>query len=175
MRNRILSAVPYDHDGNLADAYNWYCSIAPDDNSWIIFWDADLMILTPKYEHLMLEIAEKNPKYDLWTIYTNRVKCRHQIIKSLFEEVDIREHRKKAIELYKDYRYSVKNVKIISGYCMMFKKKTWKKFPFRGRGLLGVDNNFSRDIHKAGGKVGLMEGVYGLHYYRFNEGVNFKP
>lgn len=176
MKNSIWSFVPYDHEGNIADAYNRYCEVVPNDNDWIILWDADLMVLTPKYEHLMFEVAERNPQYSLWTIYTNRVTCRPQLIKSLFEESDIREHRKKALELYENYTYSVKDIhRSISGYCMMFKKKTWEKIGFSGKGLFGVDTIFSNKIRHGGGKIGLMEGVYGFHYYRFNEGVNFQP
>jgi hypothetical protein len=58
---------------------------------------------------------------------------------------------------------------------MMFQKKTWKKYGgFKGNGLFGVDTRFSRDVLRSGNMIGLMEGVYGFHYYRLNEGVNFK-
>lgn len=176
IKNKVWSFVPYDYDGNIANAYNRYCEMVPSDDDWIIVWDADFMVLTPRYEHLMLEVAENNPEYSLWTIYTNRVACRPQLIKSLFGEADVREHRKKALDLYENYRYSVKDIgRSISGYCMMFRKSTWKKFNFRGDGLFGVDTIFSNRIRQSGGKIGLMEGVYGFHYYRYLEGVNFEP
>jgi hypothetical protein len=173
----IYSFQPYDQNANLADAYNKHCKIVPDDDDWIVLRDADFMMLTPKYENLMYEIVNQHTEYDLWTCYTNRVRCRPQLQKDLFNEPDIRKHRERALYLYKNNRYDVKEIKrVISGYFMMFKKKTWKRVGgFKGKGMFGVDTYFSRDILHDNGRIGLMEGVYGLHYYRFNEGVKFSP
>ena len=168
--------IPYDQGGNLADAYNRYCSIVPGDNDWIIIWDGDVMVLTPEWEKVIKDTIRIYPNYTLYTCYTNRVKCRPQLQKDLFHEPDIRKHRKRALELYNTRRHHVKEIRrVISGYCMIFQKKTWKRFPFRGKGIIGIDTYFSRDILMAGLGIGLIEGVYVYHYYKFNEGVRFEP
>jgi len=171
----IYSFQPYDQEGNLARAYNEHCKLVPNDDDWIVLRDADFMMLTPEYEKVMWEVVQANPMYELWTCYTNRVKCSNQIIKEMYNEPRMDVHRDKAIELYYSKRHNVKRInRVISGYLMMFQKKTWKRHPFRVgvSAFFGVDTRFSRDILKRGGKIGLMEGVYGMHYYRFNEGFN---
>lgn len=175
----IYAFVPYGNNGNLAKAYNDHCELVPNDNDWIILWDADVMVLTPRYQEVMEEAVKANPEYELFTCYTNRVKCKPQLVKEMFYVSDIKEHRNKAVELYKNKRRSIKNIRrVISGHCMMFQKKTWKKYKFRaykGDGMFGVDTLFSRDILRGGGKIGLIEAVYAYHYYRFNEGTSAVP
>jgi len=175
MGNMIYAFQPYDQEGNLAKAYNKHVELVPNDDDWIVLRDADFMMLTPEYEKVMLEMVNLYPEYKLWTCYTNRVKAKPQIIKELYSEPRMDVHRNKAIELYNTKRHSVKEIgRVISGYVMMFQKKTWKACgKFRGNGMFGIDTRFSHDILKKGWKIGLMEGVYGMHYYRFNEGHNF--
>lgn len=166
----------YDLDGNLAKGYNDHCKIVPKDNDWIMIFDGDFEFLTPYYGHVINEYIKRYPEYDLWTSYVNRVNCRPQLQKDMFYIPDIRDHKERAIKLYETKRYDVKPiVRVISGYCMIFKKSTWKKFPFRGQGVMGIDTKFSRDILKSGGKIGLMEAVYGFHYYRWNENTTATP
>lgn len=177
MKNKVWAFQPYDMDGNLADAYNRHCELVPNSEDWIILIDADFMFLTPKYEHVIAEYLEKYPEYKLWTCYTGRVKCKPQLQKDMFYEMDMREHRKRALELYENKKYEVKPIKrVISGYCMIFQKKTWEEVGgFNGIGMFGVDTRFSRRILKMGGNIGLMEAVYGMHYYRALEGTNAEP
>jgi GT2 family glycosyltransferase len=167
----------YDVGGNLADAYTNHCNLVPKDEDWIMLLDGDFMILTPEYGHVINQYIKKYPEYALWTIYTNRVMCKPQLVKELFYEGDIRKHREKALELYETKRYDVKPiVRSISGYCMIFQKKTFNRFKFRGKGVFGgTDTAFSLDVLRSGGKIGLMEAVYGFHYYRFNEGTKAVP
>ena len=171
----IWTFQPYDHRGveYLKYAYDECCRLVPGDNDWIVLRDADLMILTPEYEKVMLETADKHPEYDLWTCYTNRVMCIPQVIEEMFYEPDLQKHREKALELYRKKRNKAKRVKVpVSGYQMMFRKKTWKRLNgFSDGEGPAADTIFSRKVLDSGGRIGLMEGVYGFHYYRFNEGV----
>jgi len=167
----IYTFQPYDLEGKIDRAYNEHIKLVPRDNDWIALRDADFMMLTPKYEHLIHEMIKKYPQIDLWTCYTNRVNCKKQIIKEMYNEPRMDVHRNKAIELYTTKKYDMKPIaRSISGYFMLFKKSTWKKVGgFRGNKFYGIDTNFSNDVLRAGMLIGLMEGLYGMHYYRFNE------
>lgn len=167
----IYTFQPYDMEGKIAKAYNAHIKLVPTRNDWIVLRDADFMMLTPKYEHLMYEMTVRHPEIDLWTCYTNRVKCKAQIIRELYNEPRMDVHRNKALELYETKKYDMKIIRgTISGYFMMFTKHTWQKAGgFKGEKFYGVDTKFSKDVLRAGLKIGLMEGVYGMHYYRFNE------
>lgn len=167
----------YDLKGNIAEAYNRHIDLVPNDEDWCVVADADFMFLTPRYGEVISEYLRRYPEYTLWTVYTNRVKCRPQLIKEMFFEDRMSKHREKAVELYENKRYSVKRLhRVISGYVMIFKKKDWKRLgKFRGEGLYGIDTRFSRDVLIRGERIGLMEAVYGMHYYRFNDGIKFNP
>lgn len=107
----------------------------------------------------------------------------------MFYEPDVRNHRKRAEELYEQQviskKYDIKLIRrSISGYCMLFKKSTWKKVggfkkensQFKGGGFFGVDSIFSYDVLSSGGIIGLMEGIYGFHCYRiWDKGCMVKP
>lgn len=158
----------YDLDGNIAQAYNSHIELVPRDEDWIVLTDADFMFLTPSYGHIISEYLRRYKGYKLWTVYTNRVACRPQLQKDMFYELNIRKHKERAKWLGENKKYSIKEIKrVISGYCMIFQKKTWKEMGrFRGSGLFGIDTRFSHDILVSGEKIGLMEAVYGFHFYR---------
>ncbi len=64
-----------------------------------------------------------------------------------------------------------KDAKSISGMMMLFRKKTWLLVGgFYERGILDVDKIFSREITSRGMKIGIMQGMYIMHYYRLVEG-----
>ena len=169
---KIWEITPYGFDRNYGKACNEFCSIIPGDEDWIIVKDYDFMFLTPSHQHLISEIVKRNPEVGLFTCYTNRVKAKKQIRPHMFSNPNLGDHRKEAILLSETRRYDLKDLnKVISGYVMIFQKKVWEEVGGFKDGLLAVDNNFSRKILNSGRKVMLMEGVYGMHYYRFNEGV----
>ncbi len=170
---RIWQFVPYSLEGNLGQAYNEYIGLVPKDDDWIFLCDGDVMILTPRYLHLIQEIIERNPDVGMFTTYTNRVQSKVQIVSDMFEERDIIRHRMTALHLYDEHKYDLKEInQMISGYCMIFKKSVWKEIGgFTTEGMLGVDNDFSSRVLKSGRKIMLMKGVYALHYYRMAEGI----
>ena len=78
--------------------------------------------------------------------------------------------------LHAEYYTKVKYIeREISGMLMLFRKSTWKEVgKFNETGLLGIDNEFSLSVVGNGGKIGIMCGVYILHYYRLMEGYMYK-
>lgn len=168
----IFEFKPYSLEGNIGNAYNHYCSLVKD-TDYIVLYDADTMVLTPGHGHMLSEVISKYGNiFKLFTCYTNRVNNKNQIIEELFDEPDIRVHRKKAIELY-NKELNVKRISEspgVRGFMIMFSKDTWQQVSgFRDDGILGVDCDFSRRVSKIG-NIGLIENMYVLHYYRLNEG-----
>lgn len=177
---KIWHFIPYSLSKNYGKACNEYCELIQDDEDWIAIQDADCMILTPDYGHLLYKIISNHSDIGLFTCYVNRIKPNEknlqQYIPQMFAEFDIREHREKALELYNTKRHDLKELnRVISGYFMLFQKKTWKEVGgFCEEGILKVDNKFSRAILEKGKKIMLIESMYILHYYRMLEGVNNK-
>lgn len=165
--------TPYSLDGDLGAACNKCCEIVPDDNDWILISDQDSMILTPEYGHLISSYIEKYPDVDLFTCRTNRVNNKLQLEPGMFDATDIPTHRRKAVELSKKPLSLTYTTRVISGYFMLFQKKTWTKYKFRENRFYGVDTYFSRDVLRDG-KIGIMDNIYSMHYYRMIEGVGKK-
>jgi GT2 family glycosyltransferase len=172
----IYHFVPYSLEKNYGKACNDYCRIVPNNDDWIVIQDADCMILTPNYGTILQKYIYMYPDTGIFTIWTNRVKPNNknlqQYLPEMFNEVDIRKHREKALTLYSLNNGNIKEInRIISGYFMMFKKSTWVEVGgFKEQGILKIDNDFSRKVLYSGKKILLMGMVYCFHYYRLNEG-----
>ena len=171
----IYEVVPYSFEKDYGAACNKQCELIPNDNDWIVVRDTDVMSLTPSHLHKIKEAIDRHPETGLFTVLTNRVKQHKQVADmSLFENSDIKVHRQLALDL------AAKPIDVpiipyvISGYCMIFKKSTWKKVGGFKSGILGVDNNFSWRMRQHGFDVRLMKNVYYYHYYRHLEGVEWK-
>ena len=171
----IYYFTPYSLDKNLGEAYNRYMELLPSDDDWACFLDGDTMFLTPDWGHLIQSAIEKNPGAGMFTCYTNRVNNKEQLYRGYFNTSrDVVAHRNIAKVCHETGRNRVKPLtRPLSGMMMIIQKKTWREFPFSD-GLLGVDNDISRRLLKAGRSILLMESIYLLHYYRLAEGRTYK-
>jgi GT2 family glycosyltransferase len=167
----IYYFTPYSFEKNIGDAYNQYMELLPNDEDWACFIDGDAMFLIPDFGHVIADVVERYPDTGMFTAYTNRVANRQQLYRGKFSDnADIRYHRNIARVCKEVNHHNVTDLQLpISGVIMVIQKKTWKEFPF-SEGMLGVDNDISRRMLQSGRKVQLMQGIYMLHYYRFNEG-----
>jgi len=168
---------PYSTDKDLGKAYNDYMALLPNQDDWACLTDGDTMFLMPDYGHQIQQIIDLHPDTGLFTCLTNRVGCLEQCYnRHISNERDILKHKRIASDCYAR-KHQVKQLHgIISGHCMIVQKKTWEevgKFP-EGIGILSVDNGFSQKILDHKKKILLMEGVYLLHYYRMETGINDK-
>jgi GT2 family glycosyltransferase len=188
---KIWYFTPFSTSGNYGDECNQYCKLVLSDDDYICITDYDFMLLTSNFDKQLKDIIEKykNDNVGLFTCVTNRSgslpQCHSQVIS---EDSDIRNHRKIALQLQREKYDSIKDLgHIISGHLMLFKKKDWasiggfpdevtEKMKLKGitKNILSVDNRYSNRALKHGYKVYLMEGVYGIHYYRLNEGIQSK-
>ena len=166
--------IPYSTEKNLGAAANAMISEIPDPERWVLMTDADVMMLTPNYGHIIQKVIRDYPDTGLFTCVTNRVKNHQQLINGhINEDPNMRTHRRTAKERYYEYGTSCITLKEhISGFFMLFKKATWQKVGgFHKKGILRVDNIFSQAILDAGYKIRLIQGIYALHYYRMNETI----
>lgn len=83
-----------------------------------------------------------------------------------FDNMDMKFHRSRAEQLYKEnYGKVVEVKKPIAGLMMLFPKSTWNKVKFLER-CIWADSAMSKILMKKRMKIGIMTGVYVMHYYR---------
>lgn len=168
--------TPYSLSKDLGKVYNDACRLIPDDH-WICLTDYDTLFLTPDAISIMHEYVRRNPEAGLLTPFTNRIHpTSPQLLGGKVSEVpDISWHIKKA-EAQKEFLYQVTEIeKNVSGFVMLFSKKTWNEVKFReGAGCLGVDTMFWKELKAKGKKMLRMDGLYVWHTYRLNTNINDK-
>jgi GT2 family glycosyltransferase len=155
--------------------YNECCRLVSD-RDWICLWDADVMSFhTFANWNLFLEQAiNENPDVWLFGCTTGRIGTHKQRTgKTQCQNPNMVYHRNISEERFKTFGLNVrKDVGSISGLMMLFSKTAWQALGgFTETGMLGVDTDFSKRIIGAGGKIGILQGVYVMHYYRMVEGV----
>lgn len=160
--------TPYSNEKNLGKAYNESVSLLPD-NSWACVTDYDVMFLTPDCGRILHDYAVKYPETGIFTCLTNRIHpmAKDQLLNGVSDFTDILIHTKIA-QSQREKLYQVKEIDHpISGFLMMFSKKTWVNHNFpEDRKCLGVDNVFSDSVLRSGLKICVMEGLYVWHSYR---------
>jgi len=168
---RIWYFQPFAADKNIGKEYNHYCSIVPD-NDWICITDHDSMWLHPHTKKQLEDIiAEQGNKYDLLGCLTNRLASAQQCYNGkLSDDPNILNHYGIAEELYNNnYAVVTQAMGGIAGLLMLMPKKTWERIKFQENDI-AFDTTFCRKLliqHK--GKIGIMQGVYLFHYYRFHQ------
>lgn len=166
---KVHYGVPYALDMNLGRAYNDFCESVPD-GDWICLMDADSMFLTNNYGKLIAQTIKKNPEYSMFGCVTNRLRAKDQLVDGMYEDPNMLNHKKVAEYVSMENYTKVTQVdKPIAGLMMVFKKEDWKRNKFRN-GLIGIDTMFGQGMLDLGLRIGVMQGVYKLHYYRMMEG-----
>lgn len=169
----MIFVTPYRSDRNLGKCYN---DIMRMSDETVCFTDGDVMFLTSDFGHLIEDYHQRFPNAVL-TCRTNRI---HPLSKQLDgkmdEKCDVRELLKKAEE--RKHLRTVTEIKPgegLSGVLMVVPKSVWLKVPFKETGeCLGVDSQFRIDLHNAGVKTYIMDGVLVFHSYRLLNGINYK-
>ena len=169
----IYYFTPY-KKGNLGQAYNHYCNLVPNDHDWITMMDGDVMQLHMDWGEKWKKILKDNQDAGIVTCVTNRVYSPKQLTTNeMFEESDIKKHRKFALDLFEEKKYTLEKFDdFLSGLFFSFKKSTWKKVGGFADGILDVDNNFFTKV-KSIKNCYVAKGFYVLHYYRLCEGKTF--
>jgi hypothetical protein len=172
----IYFFTPYSFEKNLGKAYNQYCDLVPNDSDWICIMDGDMMFVNDFGSIIQAHIT-KRPDTGLFLCLTNRVKNTQQCYNGeISENSDLGYHAQIAKHLEVNKKLQVKEMnRVASGYLMCFKKETWKVVgKFYEKGILAVDNKFSKAILDNGLKIRIMEDLYAIHYYRLLQGIKDK-
>lgn len=161
---------------NLGQAYNHYCDLVPEDDDWITFIDGDVMTLLMNWGDVWQTIIDNNPNAGIISAKTNRVNPSYQKFSAMEQERDICVHRNFAQKCFDRYRYNITEIEQsnISGFFFAFKKSTWKKAGGFDEGILTVDWKFSNKVKQLQLPLLVTDGFYVLHYYRLNEGADYK-
>lgn len=161
--------------GSIGKYYNQCCRIVPDGDDWICMWDADVMVFnTFTVWNTFLEKAiNENPDVALFTCVTNRIGTHKQRVAPRQDpDANMAHHRARAERILAANGTRVrKDVGSISGLMMLFRKRTWEAIGgFYEEGILDVDKIFSHAVRSKGWRIGILEGMYVMHYYRLTEG-----
>jgi GT2 family glycosyltransferase len=155
--------------------YNRCCRIVPNDDDWICLWDSDVMVFNTfaDWNPFMESVIKNHPDIALFTCMANRIGTHKQrLLPKQDQDGNMVHQRIKAEKIYKQYGAAVrKDVNSISGLMMLFQKKTWCLVGgFYENGILDVDKIFSRAVKSKGWRIGILTGMYVMHYYRMMEG-----
>lgn len=166
----IYFFTPYSQERDLGLSYNRIMSLLPDPSDWACITDSDSMFTTNAFGTQIEAVIEENPDYSLFTCMTNRVANRHQVVHGIWDEDRMSVHRKQGDTRWDQHFTSVKDItneQLLSGVMILTQRKSWEmigKFPEGS--ILGIDNKIHIQYRNAGLKVGLMKGIYLMHYYR---------
>lgn len=164
----IHYVTPFRTDKNIGRAYNEACATAPE-NSWICLRDPDTMFLQPDSQALIEKIVASDPPFDLIGCLTNRLRGEHQCLHGMFNRKDLSLHIGVAAALQVREEVRIESTEdAIAGMFMLFRKSLWDRIKFIEKVGMYTDQKFSEDILAASGKLGVAQGLYLFHLYRWN-------
>jgi len=169
---KLHFVTPYSFEKNLGKAYNEEFEKVQNDSDWIVLMDGDSHFFTDFGQQIRAHILAK-PNTGMFTCITNRVGNKQQCYGGkISDNSDYLYHARLAKRLAVGNRGVVKkSSRIISGLLMVIQKKTWREVGgFYERGILKVDNMFSKELLNRHRPIYIMMDVYMIHYYRFLEG-----
>lgn len=167
MTPEIFYLQTYDVECNIGRAYNNHIKHLPND-SWIVISDHDSNFLIPDFGIQLVDVIKKyGNEFDLLGCVTNRLRGKHQLYKNEFSEnFDIKHHFGIACDLFKNEYAEIEETDGIAGVFMMFKKSTWEKVGGFVENSIICDTLFNKAVKNAGGKIGIIKGLYLFHCYR---------
>jgi GT2 family glycosyltransferase len=162
-------------DKNIGKYYNECCSIVPNPSDWIGIWDADLLgfFTVNNWGAFLEEAIVKYPDVKLFTCVANRIGTHKQRVHPQgINNPSMKYHRNVCQQLFDEKGMRIRtDAKTVSGMMLLFQKSTWLAVnKFDEGGMLHIDREFSRRVSTNVGKIGILEGMYVMHYYRLSEG-----
>lgn len=165
--SNIFYITPF-HEGDIGKGINESISFLPED-CWVCLRDSDTLFLTSKQQKQIQDIVSSNPDYDLLGCRTNRLKSQHQAVSEMFWVDSILEHIQVAKERENCYYGEITELpdeEVVAGMFMLFRKSLWNKIKFQERSIQ-FDMIFSNKVKDCGGKLGICQGIYLFHLYRY--------
>jgi len=168
--------TPGRSDKNIGRAINEIIERLPE-NDWICLRDIDTLPMYHEKIYQQCEDIARAGEFDLVGCMTNRLGLHYQLVggrKS--NDSDVMNHRKIAVDLYKQHGYNVMPIQqVIGGLFVLFPKSTWRQvggFPEGGIQIQGhfFDYHFCKKVMQHRLRIGIAKGIYLFHYYRFEHG-----
>lgn len=171
----IHYTTPYRTDKDLGRAYNEAMRLCRNDYTHVCLMDGDVMFLTPNWGTIIEEYVALYPDAVL-TCSTNRI---HHLSKQKAFGIE-----DAGIEYLISYASKIADKRTVtpilpgegmSGFLMVIPVALWQQIPFKqGIGCLGVDSQFRMDVHNAGKKILIMDGLLVYHIYRLGKPDGYK-
>ena len=155
---------PFAFDKNVGKEYNKACEPL---EGWICITDQDTLKFNG-FASRVQQITQVANESQVITCMVNRLrKDNLNVIHELYEESDIRAHKKKFDELWQLHGTKLERTKMpIAGVFMLFHKSVWEKVKFK-EGTMNFDNHFTHDVKQAGFTTVVAKGLYIFHLYKF--------
>ena len=176
---KIYYFNPFDRRG-LGWAYESCAAIVPSSECWICFMDFDVMLF-PSSIGILIEdaVRQYGKEYDLFTCLTTRVLANWMCVGGKASgERDLVKLYQLAISRMQEHGSHVSPwPEPFAGYFLLFKKRLCEEIPFPKTGkadgkkcrVLGIDTAWYRRLEAAEKKIGCIDGLTAVHYYRMAE------
>jgi len=170
MVDYIHVCIPFEPGRKLAFAYDRAMENSP--TEWTLILDHDLYFCNPLWYIMSLNaIKQLEGKKVGWiTAKTNRIGNKSQLYPVPNDNDNLNYHIEIASKLYKKNKNLLSLVKgNPSGFFILTNKTACADvggFDDIGKGLSGVDNNYSKKLRAKGYGLYVMEGLYLYHYYK---------
>lgn len=163
----IFWTSPYRTDKNIARGINEVViQLQPAPEDWIVHVDHDVMFLLPHSKADIIEVL-KNTPFDILGCKTNRLSMCDQVLEEMFQIRDVNAHVAKAKELQlSDKGKVIPTQDSVAAMVMCFRASLWQELGGFEEKLL-FDKDFCQRARKAGAQLGIMQGVYVFHLYRW--------
>ena len=176
---KVYYFSPFDRRG-LGWAYKTCVDIVPHPDCWICCLDMDVMLFPSSIGMFIEDVLSKyGQHYDYFTALTNRIMAKQMCVDGkMSPESDLVKLYQLAMSRIEQYGTHVSPWQgDFAGYFMLFQRKLVDEIPFapvaevHGKTcrVLGIDTNFSHRIQAAGKKMGCIDGLTAIHYYRLAE------
>jgi len=161
-------------DKNLGKAINDIVKVLPDED-WICFRDIDSFPLYHEEFFKQCQDIANEAKFDLVGCITNRIGLERQLYKGVISDnADILYHRQIAMNLFNQHGSDVSPTnQHLGGLMLMFPKNLWISLGGFEEGFIVhpdgkyFDYHFCEKAKKSGAKLGIAQGIYLFHFYRF--------
>lgn len=160
---------PYRRDKNIGKAINDAINdLKADMDDWIIHYDQDVLWLTPDTKGNLESLLETTD-YGLLGCLTNRCNVKEQLWNGyMSKHASIQHHIAIAMMQWMDFRDITKRTEgDIAALMMCFRKRTWLEAGKFQENSLTFDKQFTRMCRANGVKIGILQGIYVFHLYRF--------
>lgn len=140
-------------------------------NAMICVRDGDTLFLSPDWGRQIEKIVSANRGYDLIGCMTNRLRAPYQLHEGQISNEDsITQHRLIAEQRWRAHGTEVRELAQgpVAAMLMIFPKAVWLRHPFPERSIY-FDQQFTQDVRDNGGRVGIAQGFYLFHLYRWGQ------